>query len=348
MHYLRETLKFLGLIILFAITTQACFLDDDDEDQTQIDAPDLGTGTLNFIFAYEYDGITPSFRYQPNQSSPTIFFNPNDVDIFSSTTNNQHWNIILRNVNVVDALDDENYEIVDIGLYHQNEQNNFVKEEEFEAEYFNVSAQNAVFVVDNSTSIADVAVQSKQTIDDMMVHLMTRFPELYFGWVAFDPDVAITNLSPMTSAYQNTLHTSISNMTLHNQTPLFDAIDRGIDMLVNTSNSKPKALYIFTDGKDNSSGGQAEALELQDKMRTSGISTFVVGLRFGGNEIDNDILTILSNNVGLKRIIDTNDDIGNAMEAFVDHIGLTYEVLHTRVKSTTSKPEYYDLRLNVK
>ena len=348
MHFLRETLKFLGLIILFAFSVQSCFLDDDDEDQTQIDAPDLGTGTLNFIFAYEFDGITPSFQFQPNQSSPTIFFDPNNVDIFSSTTNNQNWNIILRNVNVVDALTDENYEIVDVGLFHQNEQNNFVKEEEFEVEFFNVSAQNAVFVVDNSTSIADVADQSKQTIDDMMVHLMSRFPELYFGWVAFDPDVATTSISPMTNAYQNSMHTSIANMTLHNQTPLFDAIDEGIEMLNNIANSKPKALYIFTDGKDNSSSGQAEAKELQDKMRTSGISCFVVGLRFGGNEIDDNILTILSNNVGLKAIIDTNDDIGNAMEAFIDRVGLTFEMLHTRVKSVTSEPEYYDLRLNVK
>ena len=330
------------LYVCLACLMHSCFLDD-DENGNLIETP-IPTNTLNFIFSYEkpINGFI-NFEFQDNQSSPFIQFEDN-VSYTSNANSNGMVDFLLQDVHVFDPIEEENYEIIGVELFRQNEQNSFIKEEEFSLDFFNVSALDAVIIIDNSTSMDGVVDQMIGSVNTLISSLSLDFAELNLSKITFDPNLDIMPLGTSHSVISD----SVSAMTLHSHSKLFDAVEAGIEMLETFNSGNDKAIFIFSDGKDNTSNTNNKAYNLQQQMKAKGIMSFVLGMRFGNNDLDQEVLELLSNNIGLLHIVNSAQSMRSNAEAATDFIGLSYNLIHTRIDSESPEPQYYDLRLSVR
>ncbi len=148
------------------------------------------------------------------------------------------------------------------------------------------------------------------------------------GIVDFADDV---KSHPMTTSKAD-LQGYVNSMQQGKFTTLYNAVDMGIDMLLD-SKAQSKVLFVFTDGSDNNSSPNVTVDYLLNRIKSTNsgysISSFAIGLN-GDGGVDQNVLTKLAGNGGTASFPKTVAQAKGVFEKFSKVISNVYSLEYLR------------------
>lgn len=204
-----------------------------------------------------------------------------------------------------------------------------------------------VLVLDVSSSLGSEVNLVKEYANEFIDVVFANNSNSRVGVVGFSQDIYVQNLTDNSTA----LKSFINSLVSQDATKLYEAIDKGIDLLFNTTN-EGKAIVVFTDGKNNAYSSNDFTNSnfvynrlLQPTLNNVKISCFTIGLD-GKGGIDEDDLKRLALNGGFYRKTNDIKVLGQIFNKFASSVGSIYTFKYDRNFSFVSDP--LPLRFKIK
>jgi Mg-chelatase subunit ChlD len=125
-------------------------------------------------------------------------------------------------------------------------------------------------------------------------------------------------------------------------TKLFEAIDMGVT-LISKSIAESKAIFVFTDGANNSQSKSIYEKEdyllanLSKSYHQSKIAVYTIGLQ-GKGDFDEKVLGDLAVNGGIKAVPESSEELGAVFQKFANNMSKSYSFTYRRNDSHNSTP----------
>lgn len=235
--------------------------------------------------------------------------------------------VIIDNFRIIDA-NSNNYNIDKITAYEfRNDSQNWKEDVEFTMEFGQSDDISVVLVLDRSESLGADFTNVKTYANNFIDKIFTERKNAKMGIVDFADDI---KSYPLT-ANSTELKSYINNLKQGKFTTLYDAINKGIDMLQN-DNAQSKVIIVFTDGTDNNSftmNPDGLVNRLKGDSNQYKISTFTIGLA-GKGGIDQTVLTKLAVNGGVAEFPANATELKDVFDKFSKVISNVYNLTYIR------------------
>lgn len=272
-------------------------------------------------------GRTPEIRFDEQKTSREI-----KID-FTKTFGGQaqgssFTKVIIDNFRIIDA-NSNNYNIEKITAYeYRDEIKDWKEDVEFTMDFGQSDDISVVLVLDRSESLGTDFTNVQTYANNFIEKVFTERKSVKMGIVDFADDIKsypITDNKASLKGY-------VDGLKQGKFTALYDAMDRGIDMLQDDK-AQSKVLIVFTDGTDNNSRVSVTPDFLLSKIRgdanTYKISTFTIGLQ-GKGGIDKTVLTKLASNGGVSEFPQNATELKDVFDKFGKVISNVYNLTYTR------------------
>lgn len=324
----------------------------------------LAMGVLVLLVACDQtdDAVLPRGEFQlyidfwnPGGDQPEISLDAENTSEFvridfeetfeGQATGSSFSEVVIDNFRIIDT-ENRNYVIDNIRAYEfRNELNGWREDVEFRMDYERVEDMAVVLVLDRSESLGEDFERVKTYATDFVNRLYTEKSQLQVGVVDFADQVSSLQLSRNGAD----VNTYISELKQGRFTSLYDAMNRGINML-NEVNAESKALVVFTDGTDNNSNVEFSPAFLEDRLRNSEekikISSFAIGLE-GKGGVDQHVLQALSLNGGIAAFPNNLQQLERVFEDFSGGIANVYRLTYTRNRQSIPENKPVRLRFDI-
>jgi Mg-chelatase subunit ChlD len=203
-----------------------------------------------------------------------------------------------------------------------------------------------VMVLDASASLGDDFAKVKHYASSFITNVLAEIPNARIGIVDFSDEI---NSFPPTNN-KTALQNYIASIEQGPFTSLYEAVDRGINMLDNAT-AEGKTLLIFTDGTDNNSNPELTPSYLLAKLNNSSggirINSFSIGLE-GRGGVDKPVLEDLAANGGTAAFPKNIDELGKVFEKFSSSISNVYNLTYVRNQQVIPDTDKRKLRFVIK
>ena len=201
-----------------------------------------------YIDFWNPNGNDPQISFDKENSSPEIKIDFTKTFAGIAVPPN-FTNVIIENVRLIDE-NNINYRIDEINAYEWREDiNDWKQDVEFVMQFDQVQDIAVVLVLDASASLGDDFETIKTYATEFIAQILTQNTNAQIGIVSFSDQISSFGMTNN----QTALNSYISSIEQGPFTSMYEAMDTGIDMLLNT-NAESKAILTFTDGTDNNSG----------------------------------------------------------------------------------------------
>ena len=280
-----------------------------------------------YIDFWNPQGNNPQIAFDEVNSSPEV-----KIDFTKTFTGvavpPNLTNVLIENVRIIDELG-VNYRIQQINAYEWREDlNDWKQDVEFVMKYDQVQDLAVVLVLDASASLGSDFGNVKAFAKDFIAQTLSTNPSARFGIVSFSDQIGTFGLSNN----QQALNDFIDGMEQGPFTTMYEAMSKGIDMLLGTT-AESKAVLTFTDGTDNNSKPQYTPSFIIDRLNSdpSGIeiSSFTIGLN-GNGGVDKPVLEQLAANGGKAAFPNSVNELGEVFDRFSESISTVYNLTYIR------------------
>lgn len=309
------------LTIVSCIHSTDPVLDDPNGDDT------TRTEMKSFVLAGNYlntTGSNPEFQVAETSSDSAVHFdgspNVNYNDIQRKVT------IRLNNVSI--STEDRNYAIDSVAV-EERVDGTWTRFSEFETEMETVSRVAVILVLDVSSSLGNDFAKVQEYATEFVNIIAENQQNAQIGIVNFATEVDFQNI---TANYES-LREYISQLEQGEYTALYDAMDRGINLL-GESDFNAKVLVTFTDGRDNYSSTTPDSL--RQLLTSSNVKSFTMGLE-GKGGVEGHILEDLAVN-GRYQLTRSIGDVQEAFQAFGEEISKAYRISYIRNDQVIAEP----------
>ncbi len=280
-----------------------------------------------YIDFWNPQGTNPQISFDAQNSSPEV-----RID-FSKTFAGvavppKYTNVIIDNVRLIDD-NNINYHINQIDAYEwRADINDWKIDVEFVMQFDQVQDIAVILVLDASASLGDDFSKIKAFAYDFIQKVFEDIPSAKVGIVDFSDEINSFGLTDNTTA----LSSYMQGIKQGPFTTLYEAMDRGIQMLNNTP-AESKALLTFTDGTDNNSDPQYTPAYLLEQLNGGSgqlpISSFTIGLD-GNGGVDKPVLDVLATNGGASAFPSNIHELENVFNDFSQGISTVYQLTYVR------------------
>lgn len=291
------------------------------------------------------DGSTPSFSFDINNTSPEIRLDLSD-NFTGTVISDRAVEIQLNNIRIVD-FNNRNYEIEEIEAFEfSNEVGDFRLDVESTMNFEQIEDLDVVMVLDASRSLGDDFELSQELAIEFAQQIFEENLDAEVGVISFSDDIRIqqpaTSVGPVRGFVNSTRPGSF--------TRLYDAIDEGIDIL-QSRDSKAKALLTFTDGTDNNSDINLTPTSLVNRLvqdtNVIKISHFLIGLE-GDGVVDKIILENLAVNNGIAEFPRNRQELSNVFKSFSGAVSNVYDFSYVRSNQLIPRNNSVQLKFVIK
>ena len=268
-------------------------------------------------------GKDPKIEFDAVKTSPEIKIDFNKP--FNAHVIGTHLvDVIIDNVRISDA-ENANYKIKKISAFE------FVNQEWFEDTEFRMSyslLQDLLvyLVLDVSQSLGDDFDNVKLYASDFVAKIFDDAPGARVGVVDFATNVNLFNATND----KNGILAYINGVSPGQFTSLYEAMDLGVEKLLNT-NAESKSILTFTDGGDNNSDTTFNPTSLRAKMLNSTgnikVISFTVGL---GGRVNRSVLEDLALNGGSSAFPKNAMQLKSVFQDFSKTISQVYALTYQR------------------
>jgi Ca-activated chloride channel homolog len=255
--------------------------------------------------------------------------------------------VVIDNFRIIDAASN-NYNIEAINAYEfKNETKEWQKDVEFTMSFNQSEDISVVLVLDRSESLGTDFALVKQYAVDFIDKVFAERKVVKMGIVDFSDTV---NEYPITTD-KEALKKYVNGLKQGKFTALYNAVDRGIDMLQD-SKSQSRVLFTFTDGRDNMAPPAINPDYLLNKIKSEKnaykITSFFIGLRGKAESgVDDAILTKLASNGGSASFPNNVKELKTVFEKFSKVISNVYNLTYLRNQQMISKSEPRKLKFEI-
>ena len=278
-----------------------------------------------YIDFWNTQGTNPQISFDALNSSPEIKIDFTETFAGIAVPPN-YTNVIIDNVRIIDQ-NSINYHINQINAYEwRTDINDWKQDVEFIMEFDQVQDLAVILVLDASASLGPDFTNVKAFAYDFITKVLAQIPSAKIGIVDFSDEIHSFALTDNASALSSYLE-SIEQGPF---TTLYEAMDRGIEMLHNTS-AESKALLTFTDGTDNNSRPEFTPAYILDKLNAGQVpvSSFTIGLD-GNGGVDRPVLNVLAVNGGASAFPRNIQELGTVFNNFSQGISTVYQLTYIR------------------
>lgn len=313
-------MKFLKLLLLSVIALPI-LLSCNGNDPT----PSGKTFEIYLDF-WNTTGKTPEIRFDETRTSREI-----KID-FSKTfggyaEGNSLTKVVIDNFRIIDA-NSNNYNIDKITAYeYRADSQNWKEDVEFTMEFGQSDDISVVLVLDRSESLGADFANVKTYANDFIDKIFSERKNAKMGIVDFADDIKSYPLTTNSTE----LKSYISNLNQGKFTTLYDAMNKGIDML-QADNAQSKVIIVFTDGTDNNSfttNPDGLVNRLKGDSNQYKISSFTIGLD-GKGGVDKTVLTKLAVNGGVAEFPKDAAALKEVFNKFSKVISNVYNLTYIR------------------
>lgn len=280
-----------------------------------------------YIDFWNPQGNNPQIEFDAANSSPEV-----KIDFTKTFTGvavpPNLTNVLIENVRIIDDAG-VNYRIEQINAYEwRDDLNDWKQDVEFVMKYDQVQDLAVVLVLDASASLGSDISNVKAFAKDFIAKTLSRNPSARFGIVSFSDQIGTFGLSNN----QEALNSFIDGMEQGPFTTMYEAMSKGIDMLLATT-AESKAVLTFTDGTDNNSKPQYTPGFIIDRLNSDpsgvAISSFTIGLD-GNGGVDKPVLEQLTANGGEAAFPNSIGELGEVFDRFSESISTVYNLTYIR------------------
>ena len=280
-----------------------------------------------YIDFWNPQGNNPQIEFDAANSSPEVKIDFTQTFAGVAIPPNL-TNVLIENVRIIDDAG-INYRINEINAYEWREDlNDWKQDVEFIMRFDQVEDLAVVLVLDASASLGQDFSNVKAFAKDVIAQTLSRNPDARFGVVSFSDEIGTFGLS----SNQDALNNFIDNIEQGPFTTMYEAMSKGIDMLLST-NAESKAILTFTDGTDNNSKPQYTPSFIQDRLNSDpsgvAISSFTIGLD-GNGGVDQPVLEQLAANGGTAAFPRSVEELGQVFVRFSETISTVYNLTYIR------------------
>lgn len=253
--------------------------------------------------------------------------------------------VIIDNFRIIDA-NANNYTIDQIKAFEfRQDANQFREDVEFTMSFSQSDDIAVVLVLDRSESLGNDFENVQNYASEFVDRVFTERPNAEMGIVDFADDIRSFPLSKD----RNALKSYIRGIRKGKFTTLYEAVDRGIDMLFQ-SRAQSRVLIIFTDGADNNSGPTFTPEFLLNKMRSDRnqykITSFAIGLE-GKGDISRTVLQNLSSNGGIAEFPANATQLRSVFNKLSSVISNVYNLTYLRNRQVIPRNAPRKLRFDI-
>ena len=294
--------------------------------------------------------------YNPSGNDPTVIldsaFDTNeDVNIDSTAViarvvGDGDVEVTFNNVTLVTERDGQqiNYNIDDVTTeYLINDV--WRLDTEFETFISKAVDMDLVMVLDASSSLGDNFPVIQSYVKKLAKEIKDEIADVSFGLVDFNDDINCQSITDNLGI----IDSHIDSIKLERNTSLYDAVDKGIELLQG-SNARTKAMLTFTDGLDNNSDLiNNSPTKLADRMTVgvagSPIASFTIGM---GNDIDEVAMKQLAVNGGKASFPQNVEQLEGVFEDFSKTIGAVHSLTYRRNDQARTFEDAQNIRFVIK
>jgi Ca-activated chloride channel homolog len=280
-----------------------------------------------YIDFWNPNGNDPQISFDKENSSPEIKIDFTKTFAGIAVPPN-FTNVIIENVRLIDE-NNINYRIDEINAYEWREDiNDWKQDVEFVMQFDQVQDIAVVLVLDASASLGEDFETIKNYATEFISQILSQNKDAQIGIVSFSDQISSFGMTNN----QTALNSYISSIEQGPFTSMYEAMDMGIDMLLNT-NAESKAIMTFTDGTDNNSSPGFTPASIIEKLssdpNSAGITSFTIGLE-GNGGVDKPVLEALSANNGQAAFPNTLKELGEVFQGFSESISTVYNLTYIR------------------
>ena len=284
------------------------------------------SGEFSLYLDYSNDlGTNPSIEYDPRSSGEI------KIDFSQTFTGNAVSNnlveVVIDNVRIIDDRN-RNYEITEVITFEAEEDNSdceWREDKEFRMYFEQIEDLEVVLVLDASESLGENFDEVIEYSNSFVDQIFSTSQTTNISIVVFSDSVQNSNWFSTPTQAQS----YINSISQGRFTTMYEAIDRGINLLASDS-AEGRAILVFTDGNDNNSGPQYNTDYLLNKVESIPgvpISIFTIGFQ---GDVDRNVLELLAVNNGVSAFPSSQRDLEKVFDSFSKAISNVYRLRYER------------------
>jgi Ca-activated chloride channel homolog len=289
-------------------------------------------------------GTSPQVKFDETSTSKEI-----KVDLtkrFTSIAEAPSFTkVIIDNFRIIDDAN-TNYSIQSIQAFeYKDETKKWQEDVEFTMKYGFVRDLAVVLVLDQSASLGTDFQKVKEYAKAFVDQTFVNAPNTKMSIVSFSTTITASKFS----SNKDELKRIIDAMKQEEFTSLYDAMQRGID-LIQSVEGEAKVMLTFTDGVDNNSKiATSESLlnTLKNDNTKAKISSFTIGLE-GKGVIDQDILKKLAINGGVAEFPRSVVELQRVFTRFSKSVSNVYNLTYLRNQQPIQQAQAKKLKFIIK
>ena len=285
------------------------------------------------------NGNNPKITIDGQASSDEIIIGTSDASIVNNRIEMQ-----FPNIRIEDELGIYKIEFTEDVITEELREGEWIQDVENNLQAFYAQSLDVVLVLDLSSSLGNDVGFVKEYAIDFINLLFIENPNSRIGIVGFSEYI---NSLPLTSNKTSAINFVINLVENQDATKLYEAMDRGIDMIEN-SGSEGRALVTFTDGRNNSwsSVKYETSSSIYNRLNFTNINSYTIGLT-GKGGVDESVLQKLAVN-GLYEFPETTNDLLKVFNKIANSVVSTYLFVYDRNSSPITNPIKLRFRIKVK